>query len=64
MRVDFSGSCSGRLSLNISERSIAVILMVVVVAVVVAVAVAVGVKDVGEGEAGIREGACLDHGNE
>lgn len=60
MRVDFSGSCSGRLSLNISERRIAVILMVVCVVV----GVVVEVEDVEEGEAGIREGACLDHGNE
>ena len=53
MRVDSSGTYSGRLMMNISERSIVVILVVVVVVV--------EVEDVGEEEAGIREGARLDH---
>ena len=55
MRVDSSGTYSGRFILNISEKSIVVILVVVVVVVVE------GVEDVGEEEAQIREGACLDH---
>lgn len=41
--------------MNISERTIVVMLVVVVVVVVVEV------EDVGEEEAGIREGARLDH---
>ena len=55
MRVDSSGTCSGRLILYISERRAVVVLMVVVVVVVVEV------EDVGEEEAWIREGARADH---
>jgi len=58
MRVDFSGSCSGRLRMNISERSTAVVLVVVVVVVVVEA------KAVEEGEIGIGEGARFDRSNE
>jgi len=53
MRVDSSGTCSGRLILDISETSVVVVLMVVVVVV--------EVENVGEDEAGIREGARVDH---
>lgn len=55
MRVNSSGTCSGRLILNMSERSIVAVLMVVVVVVVVEV------EGVGAEEPGIREGARIDH---